>query len=536
LDWRAEPKIGPLDRVLDDAVAGCGDAPCLEFLGRLYSYNEVDDLVRRCAAGLQRLGVRRGDRVGLHLPNCPAYVIGFFGALKAGAVVVNLNPLYAERELALLLQDSECKVVISLDVPFLAQKLAGALAASPVRRVVACRLSDMLPAWKRLGDALIRLWRPHPAAASTPAVPWAELLDNGGTYDPTTVEPRQAIAVLQYTAGTAGPPKGVCLSHANLSANVWQIAHWFTAARPGGERFLAILPFTHAFGMTAVMNLGLALGAELILMPRFQAAEALRAIERLRPSFLCGVPQIFAALAGHPDAARRDLKSLRLCVSGGDYLPADVQRRFAALTGGLVVQGYGLTECAPVVCCAPFEGVHKPEACGLPLPGTVVEIVSLDDGVTVLPAMARGELCVRGPQVTAGYWRRPDETRNALRGGRLHTGDVGFLDDDGYVHVVDRLQDVVAVSGYKVYPAAVEQVLRRHPDVLDAAVVGRPDPRKGHVLKAHVVLRPGATTDQSSLDAFLASALSPAERPRAYVFVARLPKSALGKTRKSELA
>jgi long-chain acyl-CoA synthetase len=343
-------------------------------------------------------------------------------------------------------------------------------------------------------------------------------------------------AVLQYTGGTTGAPKAVTLSHGNLFANARQISLWFTRAEPGAERIIAILPLTHSFGMTAIMNLALSLGGEMILLPRFKMRELLGAIERRRATMILGVPTLFHAINEYSRLSRHDLSSLKVAVSGGDSLPIPVQQRFEQLTGCPLAEGYGLSECGPVVACGnPLEGLARPGSCGLPLPGTVVEIVSLEDGVSVLPPDTIGEICVTGPQVMSGYWQRPDETAKCLRNGCLHTGDVGQMDEDGYLYFVDRLKEVIVVHGYKVYPRVVEEVLRTHPSVSEAAVIGVPDETRGHVPKAFVVRRPGKAVTEDTLQKHVAERLSVTSVPREVVFRPSLPKSVAGKVLKSAL-
>jgi long-chain acyl-CoA synthetase len=336
--------------------------------------------------------------------------------------------------------------------------------------------------------------------------------------------------VLQYTGGTTGVPKGVMLSHQNIYANTCQIRTWFTRAAPGHERLLAILPFVHSFGMTGVMNFAVALGGELVILPRFDRRETLRAIARKRVTVLIGVPTLFQALNESPEILRYDLSSVKIAISGGDALPRSVQEKFVQLSGCPLAEGYGLTECAPVVTASnPLEGIERPRSCGLPLPRTTVEIVSTQDPPVALPAGEVGEICVSGPQVMLGYWRQPEATAECLVGGRLRTGDLGRMDTDGFLYFVDRLKEVITVHGYKVYPSIVEDAIRLHPAVAEAAVLGVADPIQGHAPKAYVVPTRGTLLTEEALRAFLADKLSPIEIPRSIEFRASLPKSAAGK-------
>jgi long-chain acyl-CoA synthetase len=366
--------------------------------------------------------------------------------------------------------------------------------------------------------------------------PFGSLIANDGRYVAHEIDPHVDIAALQYTGGTTGVPKGVCLTHGNLCANAMQISAWFTGAEPGRERILAVLPFFHAFGMTAVMNLAIALGGELVMLPRFVVRQVLRSIERTRATLFLGVPTIFRAIADFQSVERYDLSSLKVCVSGGDTLPMELSERYEALTGCRLTEGYGLTECSPVVTCNPFAGAGKRGSVGLPLARTSVEIVSLSDGRTPVPIGQRGEISVSGPQVMAGYWRRPDETAGVLTGGRLRTGDVGYMDEDGYTYIVDRLKDVIITGGYNVYPRYVEAAIRLHPGVADAAVIGVPDSYWGQIVKAYIVPSPEAALHERGILDFLSDKLSPIEIPKQIEFRDSLPKSLIGKILKRELS
>ena len=377
---------------------------------------------------------------------------------------------------------------------------------------------------------LAHWWEVAKPSRGTGDVLFDALIDNDGTYEEVEIAPLSDVAVIQYTGGTTGEPKGVMLSHQNIYANTCQNRAWFTRAEPGRERLLAIIPFSHSFGMTAVMNFAISLGGELVIFPRFDLKQMLRAITRKRVTILIGVPTLFQAINQCPEVKRYDLSSLKICISGGDTLPHAVQTKFVELTGCPLAEGYGLTECAPVVTCSnPLEGIDRSGSCGLPLPRTTVEIVSLENPRKVLPNGERGEICISGPQVMLGYWRAPKATRNCLIDGRLHTGDVGWMDADGFLYFVDRLKEIISVHGYKVYPRNVEDSIRLHPAVIDVAVIGVSDPIRGQAPKAYVVLAEGAQLSEGEIQAFLADKLSPIETPRLFEFRADLPKSAAGK-------
>ncbi|WP_448192747.1 long-chain-fatty-acid--CoA ligase [Azospirillum sp. sgz301742] len=535
LDWRHPPPENPLFALMDEAAINYPDRPCLDFLGRRYRYGEVARLIDRATRGLKDQGARAGTRVALLLPNCPAFIIAFYAVLKAGGVVVNLNPLSAGRELERQIIDSEVEILVTLDLPLFREKLAAVGWPGRLRRIVVARMANALPFPKNWLYALLRRRDIARFPDDGRHIPFADILANDGRYDPVEVHLHGSPAVIQYTGGTTGIPKGTMLSHANLYTNARQCQVWFTGAEPGRERLLAVLPLFHVFGMTAVMNFGIALGAELVLLPRVDVREILATIQRRRTTLMTGVPRLFQAMIDCPTLSQYDLSSLRLCVSGGDSLPPLVQERFQEVTGSRLVEGYGLTEASPVVTCTPFESAGKPSSAGLPLPGTTVEIVSLEDRQTMLPVNRVGEICVRGPQVMAGYWKDEAATAEAMAGGHLHTGDIGFLDADGYLHIVDRLKDLIVAGGQHVYPRVVEAAIRGHSAVADVAVVGEPDPIRGQVVKAFIVRAPGMELPERDLRDFLSERLSRFEQPTRIEFRTTLPTSTIGKILKRDL-
>jgi long-chain acyl-CoA synthetase len=425
--------------------------------------------------------------------------------------------------------------MVTLDLTALYGKVAAARTKTNLRRIVVCNMVQALPFFRGLMFRLARWREVAKPSRGDGHVFFDELIDNDRAYEEVEIAPLSDVAVIQYTGGTTGEPKGVMLSHQNIYANTCQNRAWFTRAEPGRERLLAIIPFSHSFGMTAVMNFAISLGGELVIFPRFDLKQMLRAITRKHATMLIGVPTLFQAINQCPEIERYDLSSLKICISGGDTLPPAVQRKFVELTGCPLAEGYGLTECAPVVTCSnPLEGIDRPGSCGLPLPRTTVEIVSRQSR-TVLPAGERGEICVSGPQVMLGYWRQAEATRNCLIGGRLHTGDLGLMDADGFLYFVERLKEVISVHGYKVYPRSVEDAIRQHPAVIDVAVIGVPDSIRGEAPKAFIVLAKGTQLSEDGLKAFLADKLSPREIPRLFEFRGNLPKSAAGKILKRSL-
>lgn len=532
-----KPPQGSLPALFAATVANHTNRPFIDFYGSRITYGEAGALVDRAARGFRRLGVKSGTRVGLCLPNSPGGVLCYFAALAAGGTVVNFSPLAAERQISGQIEDSETDIIVTIDLQPVFRRVIGALGRSRLRRIIVCRMAEMLPFPRNIAFRL----REHARIATLPdderVVEFAALTAETGEGAAPVLQASPDVAIIQYTGGTTGTPKGVLLSHHNLLANVAQLCAWFTRAEPGAERFLAVLPFCHSFGMTAVLNFAVALGGELVILPRFRPAEALRVIERRNITMLIGVPAMFQALADCPAIARADLSSLKVCVSGGDTLAEALAQRFTALSGVPLAEGYGLTECGPVVSCSnPLEGIARAGSCGLPLPGTDVAIMSSEAATAALPAGQIGEICVRGPQVMQGYWRRPAATRAALRDGWLHTGDLGRVDPDGYLFFVSREADVISVRGYKVYARTIEDAIREHPAVADVAVFAQPDATRGEVPKAYIVLRAGMTLDAAALRAFLADKLSPNEFPRIIEIRDRLLKSEFGKILKQDAA
>jgi long-chain acyl-CoA synthetase len=535
VDWHAPIPSRPMFDLLDDAVRGFADRPFLDFLDRRFTYREIGGMVDRFAKGLQDLGVGRGDRVGLFLPNTPFFVIAFFGILKAGATVVNFNPLYAEREIQNQIADSGTRLMVTLDLQALLGKLQTMFDRTPLERIIVCRMQDVLPFPKSLLFPILRRKDLAKVPDDGRHLRFADLSANGGTPVRVAIDPEDDVAVLQYTGGTTGVPKGAMLSHANLYANAAQATMWFQGARPGHERLLAVLPFFHVFAMTAAMNLPIRLGAEIVMLPRFDLDQVMATIAKKKPTLFPAVPTIYTAINNHRHRDRYDLSSIKFCISGGAPLPVEVKTAFERNTGCRLVEGYGLSEASPVTNCNPIEGVNKTGSIGPPLPGTTIEIVSLEDGHTRLPIGERGELCVRGPQVMKGYWNQPDETAATLRDGLLHTGDVAYMDEDGYVFIVDRIKDLILCSGYNVYPRNVEEAIHLHPAVAEVVVGGIPDAYRGQTVKAWIRLKDGESLDAEALRAFLHDKLSTIEQPKQVEFRAELPKTLIGKLNRKAL-
>ncbi len=534
--WDAPLVPRSVHEILFETALKFPDRPAFDFLGKKFSWTEIAGLVNQTARGLQQMGVQKDTRVGLFLPNSPAYLIFYYAVLRAGGIVVNFNPLYPPRELEHQIKDSGTDILVTFDLKMLCDKVQPILKNTALKTVVVCRFTDMLPFPK---NVLFKLFKGRELAR--PDYPgqlvwFHNLIANDGNPATIAIDPLKDIAVLQYTGGTTGVPKGAMLTHAKITANVEQATLWFSGARHGEEKMLGVLPFFHVFAMTAVLGMAVRCGFEIIALPRFDLEDTLKIIQKKKPEYFPAVPAIYNAINHHPKLDKYDLTSLRYCISGGAALPVEVKKSFEKSTGCVVVEGYGLTESSPVVCINPPEGDNKAGSIGLPVPGTIVEIISTEDRKTPVPFGERGELCVRGPQVMAGYWNKPGETADTMMHGRLHTGDIAIMDAEGYIYIVDRIKDMVITNGYNVYPRNVEEAIYLHPGVEECIVAGVPDPARGEMVKAWIKIKRGQDVNVDDLKAFLKDKLSPMEIPREIEFRSTpLPKTMIGKLSRKDL-
>lgn len=530
MDARAAAPVLLTD-LLDRAAAAYPGRPALDFMGRRWTYAQVQSEATRLAAGLSGLGVSAGDRVVLCLPNTPYFVIAYFAVLKIGGIVVSMNPLYTAREMSHLVADSGAAVAFTVDIPEVYEKVA---ALEGLRSVILCPIADALPLPKRLAYRLLKkslIARPNPADNRV-----VRFHDLTATGDPPELAPLapDGIAVLQYTGGTTGLPKGAALAHASLVANCFQLAGHDRNCPDRRETVLGVLPMFHVFALTTVLHYSIHHAACIVLLPRFEMKSFLAAMRRTQPERLFVVPTILAALNEVPLEELPSMSRLRICVSGGAPLPAEVRARFRQRTGVSVLEGYGLSEASPIISGSPTDGEVKDGSAGVAFPDTIIEIRSLETGEPVATGES-GEVCVRGPQLMKGYWNKPDETREVLSDGMLRTGDIGYLDKDGYLFLIDRIKDLILCGGYNVYPRVIEDALYEHPDVVEATVVGVPDQYRGEAPKAFVKLREGAAIETDALRAFLSSRISKIEMPREIEFRDELPKTLIGKLSKKEL-
>ncbi len=525
----------PLTWLLDEAVRTHGKRDAIIFYGRRFTYAQLGAMADRFAAALMNLGVKPGDRVAICLPNIPQFPIAFFGALKAGAVVVPTNPIYTEPELQHQLADSGAETIVVLDLVY--QRLQKVRARTLVKRVIVAGVQDYLPPLLAAG------YRLQQRRAKAPLPSKQELRTDSMVYRfkdligkrderwfqlhalPPAARP-DALAVLQYTGGTTGLSKGAMLTHRNLLANALQSWAWTEEAKKP-EVILCAAPFFHSYGLTVAMNAGIWSGSCLVLMPRYKARDAIKMIEKYRPTIFPGVPTMYLGIAQEIEQHGGNIRSVRICVSGAAPLPKEVQGNFEKLSGGKVVEGYGLSETSPVTHCNPLYGERRP-GIGLPLPDTEACIQDPETG-EMLPPGQPGEICIRGPQVMQGYWNRPEETAKMLRGGWLHTGDIGVMDEDGYFSVVDRAKDMIIAGGYKVFPREVEEVLYAHPKVAEAVLIGVPDEYRGEAPKAFIVLKPGQQATAEEIIAYCKERLAAYKVPKHIEFRSDLPKTLIGK-------
>ncbi|WP_267867996.1 AMP-binding protein [Rossellomorea vietnamensis] len=522
----------PLQSYLTEAASLYGDKAAIHFMGKEVGYKELYESALKFAGYLKTLGINKGDRVAIMLPNTPQSVIAYYGILYAGGVVVQTNPLYMEREIEYQMKDSGAKVILTLDILY--PRVSKVMKNTDLEHIIVTAIKDYLPFPKNLIYPFIQkkqygivvkvdhrgqnhLFTEIMKTAVAEAISQEEF------------DFENDLALLQYTGGTTGFPKGVMLTHKNLVANASMCDAWLYKCTKGEEKMLGILPFFHVYGMTAVLILSVMQGYKMILLPKFDAETTLKTIQKLKPTLFPGAPTIYIGLLNHPDLKKYDLSSIDSCLSGSAPLPVEVQQQFEEVTGGKLVEGYGLTESSPVTHSNfLWDKARIKGSIGVPWPGTDSAVFSMETGEP-LPPNEMGEIVVKGPQVMKGYWNRPEETEQTLKDGWLLTGDIGYMDEKGYFYVVDRKKDMIIAGGFNIYPREIEEVLYEHPAIQEVVAAGVPDPYRGETVKAYVVLKEGESLTEEELNEYSRKYLAAYKVPRIYEFRKELPKTAVGK-------
>jgi len=523
----------PLHALLRQTAQKHGGDVAIVFLGKKITYEDLDVFSDRFATALYNLGVKKGDCVAVFLPNIPQFMIGYYGALKVGATVTAVSPLYKERELEFQVNDSDAETLVFLDMLYPIVKAVKE--KTKLKHLIVASVGEYLPSAKRVLGSLLGKVPSLKVPKETGVYYFKELVDTAPNAPPNVeINPKQDLAALQYTGGTTGVPKGAMLTHFNLVSNAVACVAWLHGKEPkeAEDVFLTVLPLFHIYGMTTSMNAPIYLAGKMILLPRPDAVEILKSIQEHRVTVYCGVPTLYAILIDHPDIRRYNLKSIKFCISGAAPVPPEVQKRFMELTSGVLVEGYGLTESSPVTHCNPLDATLKTVkigSIGIPWPDTEAKIVDVDTGEKEMPMGEVGELIIKGPQIMKGYWNLLEETAAVLRDGWLYTGDIGKMDEDGYFFITDRKKDLIKYKGYSVYPRELEDLLYEHPAVKLCAVVGKPDKVSGEIPKAFIVLREGTTATEEEIKKFVKTKVAPYKAIREVEIRTELPMSVVGK-------
>ncbi|WP_423066620.1 AMP-binding protein [Devosia sp. CN2-171] len=538
ISWDSPVDLTPVHERVLAVCARTPDADALDFLGKKTKYGELAKQINAFAGALQsQFGVKKGTRVALLFPNTPFYVIAYYAVLRAGGIVVNCNPLYTVKELSHIIGNSGAELMVTLDLKIIFDKAEALVEAGHIKKLIVAHFPNALPGVKKFlfsvakAKDLVKLERSKVANRATR---FEQLLGQKLTPTPVTIDAKADVAVQQYTGGTTGLPKGAMLSHANIAANLSQIEVWALGLFNAPSRTVAVLPFFHIFSMTACLNVPLAAGGQVVMLPRFEMKAFLSLMSRTGANILPAVPTLIQALAKAGDRAKPHLASVEVSVSGGAPLSDEVRASWAKVSPALLAEGYGLTEASPVVCCAALRVPSKPLSIGQPIPATDIRFVDVESG-KVVGVGERGELQVKGPQVMLGYYNNPEATAAAFMDGWLRTGDVGVMDDDGYVFIVDRIKDLIICSGFNVYPRNIEEAIQHHPAVEEVNVIGVPDEYRGEAPVAFIKLKDGQSVSELDLRKFLASTLNKIEMPKEFIFKDQLPKTLIGKLSKKEL-
>ncbi|PAE30916.1 long-chain fatty acid--CoA ligase [Paenibacillus sp. 7884-2] len=522
---------------LAESAKAYKEKKALYFMGKELSYHELFLKSKQMANYLQSLGVRKGDKVAIMLPNCPQAVISYYGILMAGGTVVQTNPLYTERELEYQLNDSGTSVIVCLDI--LLPRVTKVKGNTELKHTIVTGIKDYLPFPKNLIYPFIQKREYNMVVKVEQSIDthvWQLMMEKTpAEYMEPEIDPVEDLALLQYTGGTTGHPKGVMLTHYNLTSNVEMCESWLYKTENGREIVMGVLPFFHVYGMTTVMNLSIKQGSKMILMPKFNALDVLKAIDKQRPTLFPGAPTIYVALLNHPDLKKYDLSSIKACISGSAPLPTEVQEQFEKITNGKLVEGYGLTESSPVT-HANFVWENRVNgSIGVPWPDTDCKIFKMDAIDEEAEVGEVGEIAVKGPQIMKGYWNNEEETNNVLKNGWLFTGDLGYMNEQGYFYIVDRKKDMIIAGGYNIYPREVEEVLYDHEGIQEAVVAGIPDAYRGETVKAYIVLKQDYSITEDALNEYCRKHLAAYKVPRIYEFRKELPKTAVGKILRRKL-
>jgi len=529
------PEI-PLHQLLEDAARDYPDAPCTIFKGASISFKEMDELTDRLAAGLEELGVRKGDRVGIFMPNTPQFVVAYFGILKAGGVVVASNFMYGPRELEHQANDSGMEVMIVMTNFY--NQIKEIQDKTKIRTLVVTNIKETLPSLLSFLFTLTKEKKGGFRVDLAEGDVWMkDIIDARSPEDrPKMDVGPDDTAIFQYSGGTTGVPKAAIAMHRNLVANAYQTGSWLVDAELGSEVVLMAIPLYHVYGMVAGMLFAIKIGASLVMVPDPRdVKEVLSTIQKYHATYYPGVPALYNLINNYPEVGNYDLSSIKGCISGSAPLLRETKEKFESITGGIVFEGYGLSEAPTATHCNPMLGENRTGSIGLPLPDVEVRIISLDDEVTELPVGEIGELVIKGPQVFKGYHNMPTETQNTLRDGWLYTGDIARMDEDGYCYIVDRKKELIKPGGFQVWPREVEEVIKDYPAVLEVGVAGVPDPDSGEAIKAWVVLKPGKTATEEDIIQFCKSEMANYKAPKQVEFRDELPKTTVGKILRREL-
>jgi long-chain acyl-CoA synthetase len=523
------PEI-PLSDFLKNTAESNPNHVAIVYFDREMTYGELNIASDKFATALADLGVKKGDKVALFLPNIPQFVISYYGAIRIGAIETAISPLYKEREVEHQLNDSEAETIVVLDLLY--PILEKVLDKTKVKRIIVTGLKEYMPPAKAFLGSLLKKIPSHRVERKPNTCFFQELQGKYEANPPKAdINPKEDLVALQYTGGTTGISKGAMLTHMNLVSNAVACDAWLRGTK-GGETFLTVLPLFHIYGMTTGMNAPIFLAGKMVMLPRFDAVSTFQAIQKHRVTVFCGAPTMYAMLLAHPDLKKYDLKSIRFCISGSAPLPPEVQKKWMEVTGGVLVEGYGLTESSPVTHCNPLDKSMKTVnvgSIGLPWPDTDAKILDIETGEKELGLNEDGELVVKGPQVMKGYWKMAEESAAVLRNGWLYTGDVAKMDVDGYFYITDRKKDLIKYKGYSVYPREIEDVIYEHPAVKLCAVIGKPDPVASEIPKAFIVLKEGKTATEKEVKQFVNSKVAPYKAVREVEFRTELPMTLVGK-------